>query len=218
MGATARDLAGLAWFVGRLRQDTPGANRWDRPGVEAVLAKWEGRDLRTCLERLRHAADPTAKTPEALNRPWVPEPVGPQPARPPRVDEACHGCNRHLDRCICETAPTLARPVPSATAADHAAQLRAEKQAATADHCSHGVPPSHCVDHRDPPVAVDVPPLPARDARAEALALVHPLARPRDPGEPVDAVPTYHRTVDHGRVRAAMYRFRPGQPLTWRDS
>lgn len=32
---------------------------------------------------------------------------------------------------------------------EHMRSLRAIKAGATANHCSHGVPRDHCVDHRD---------------------------------------------------------------------
>jgi hypothetical protein len=67
---------------------------------------------------------------------------------PPKGDEACQLCGRHLDRCVCETAPQV-RPIPaSERMAERAAELKRIKAGATADHCSHGVKPEHCIEHR----------------------------------------------------------------------
>lgn len=125
MPTTDQDARALAYLVERIRIETNG-NRWDKPGIDAVLAKLVGKSLVPSIERvIRHAADPDAKTPGAILRPFVPAGVAiDTPPQPPRKHEACRVCGRHVERCLCER-PTTRAPQPSTRHAEHAAAARA---------------------------------------------------------------------------------------------
>lgn len=105
MPTTKRDLQALHYLAKRLREETRGAGEWHDPGLWPVLAKLEGHNLAITIERVtRHAADPDARTPAAIERPFVPEAVAPgprQPAKPGR-DECPHHKGEHAGACrIC---------------------------------------------------------------------------------------------------------------------
>lgn len=160
MTTTDRDASALAHLAHELREEVRAkrpAPKWDKPGIDKTTAGWVGKlSLATAVERIQHATDPDAQTPAAMNRPWAPHPTGPGPVMPPKPDEACQECGRHTERCICETAPE-ARPRTRSEAREaRAAELRREKAQAAIDGvgkraplCSHGVPRTHCVDHRN---------------------------------------------------------------------
>lgn len=148
MPTTKRDLAALHYLAQRLRAETYGAGTWHDNGLTTVLDRLEGHNLAiTCERVLRHAADADARTPAAIERPFVPGPPVPEVARPPKPHEACRDCGQHVDRCTCDDGPVV-RPLPRTPAGDHVARLRAIRDDATADHCSHGVDPQTCRDHR----------------------------------------------------------------------
>ena len=89
-GTTERDAQALAYLAERLREETHGAGPWDEAGIWAVIKPLVGRNLAITIEQVtRHAADPEAKTPGAITRPFLPERQGPQPQRPPRRDQEC---------------------------------------------------------------------------------------------------------------------------------
>lgn len=95
MTTTKRDLQALHYLAQRLRADTHGAGPWHDNGLTAVLAKLEGHNLAITIERVtRHAADPEARTPGAIERPFVPEPAKP-PARQPAKAGSPDECRRH---------------------------------------------------------------------------------------------------------------------------
>lgn len=95
MPTTKRDLQALAYLAKRLREETPGAREWQDPGLWAVLAKLEGHNLHLTIERvIRHAADPDARTPAAIERAWIPDAPKAEtryPAKAGGEDE----CRRH---------------------------------------------------------------------------------------------------------------------------
>lgn len=115
MPATERDLEALAYLARRLREETYGAGQWDAQGVHAVFSKLVGRNLAiTCEQVIRNAIDPDAKTPGAVNRPFLPPAPSERPreaARPPKRGEHCLTCGLHLDRCACGEHRT--RPEPA---------------------------------------------------------------------------------------------------------
>ena len=124
MPTTDQDARALAYLVERIRVETNGS-RWDKPGIDAVLAKLVGRSLVASIERvIRHAADPDAKTPGAILRPFVPpaEAIN-TPPQPPRKHESCHVCGRHVDTCLCER-PTTRPSTPTPRYAEHIADAR----------------------------------------------------------------------------------------------
>ena len=90
MTTTKRDLQALAYLAKRLREDTPGAREWQDPGLWPVLAKLEGHNLHLTIERIiRHAADPDARTPAAIERPFVPDAPSPGVRYPAKPEEEC---------------------------------------------------------------------------------------------------------------------------------
>lgn len=125
MPTTKRDLQALAYLAKRLRDDTPGAREWQDPGLWPVLAKLEGHNLHLTIERvIRHAADPDARTPAAIDRPFVPE-VPANPVRYPAKAGDQDECRRHpgehatgcracaADRIAGESGPTVINRTPS---------------------------------------------------------------------------------------------------------
>lgn len=127
MTTTKRDLQALHYLAQRLRADTHGAGPWHDNGLAAVLAKLEGHNLAITIERVtRHAADPEARTPAAIERPFVPEPAKPPTPRPPKPTECCRRCGRamHAPDAVCEQ-PTQRPPQPSPTTTANVARLRA---------------------------------------------------------------------------------------------
>ena len=122
MTITDQDARALAYLARRIRADA-NLSRWDEPGILAALAGSQTWSLAVAAERvIRHAADPTAETPGAIRRPFLPDaPAGTAP-RPPRRDEACPVCNRYRDQCDDpEHRPQPAAPDP----ATHIARIRA---------------------------------------------------------------------------------------------
>ena len=109
MPTTDQDARALTYLARRLRDETHGANRWDDAGTYAVIAGLVGQNLAVTIERvIRHAADPDAKTPGAIRRPFTPP--GPDmtgPPTPPKAHEACRVCGLYSDRCVCDAGPVL---------------------------------------------------------------------------------------------------------------
>ena len=102
MPTTERDAQALAYLARRLREETYGAGRWDDNGTFAVISRLVGQNLATTIERVcRHAADPAARTPGAIERPFVPD----APAHQPRqrdtapVHTRCQVCGRKKGEC-----------------------------------------------------------------------------------------------------------------------
>jgi len=91
MTMNQRDAQALTYLAGRLREETRGASKWDEHGTYTVVARLIGQNLATSIEQVvRHAGDVEAKTPGAIQRPFLPPPAAPDnKARPPRRDEEC---------------------------------------------------------------------------------------------------------------------------------
>ena len=90
MTTNARDVQALTYLAKRLRDETHGANHWDEAGIHAVITKLAGRNLALTIEQVvRHAADVNAKTPGAINRPFLPDPPERSTTQPPRRTEEC---------------------------------------------------------------------------------------------------------------------------------
>lgn len=95
MPVTDADARALTYLARRLRTETYGANDWDEAGVWTIVSGLIGQQLATSIERVaRHAADPTAKTPGAINRPFIPAAPGPQAPRNPEAHKRCSICGK----------------------------------------------------------------------------------------------------------------------------
>jgi hypothetical protein len=85
-----RELQAIAFLALRVRRATNGAGAWDEPGLIANLRKIQNRNLHMTIEHvLRHAADPSAKTPGVILGSFTPDAPKPGPARPPKKAEEC---------------------------------------------------------------------------------------------------------------------------------
>lgn len=90
MTTTEQDARALAHLAYRLREDTHGAGKWDRPGIWSELSRLIGTNLAVACETvIRHASDPTADTPGAIRRGYLPGPPTPPAFRPPKRDDEC---------------------------------------------------------------------------------------------------------------------------------
>ena len=130
MPVTQRDAQALTYLAGRLREETRGARTWDEHGTYAVVSKFIGQNLATTAEAvLRHAGDVEAKTPGAINRPFLPAaPVVDNRARPPKKHEACRRCGGWKNNCACQQerrADDEPQEAPPMTAADAIAAAKA---------------------------------------------------------------------------------------------
>ena len=109
-GVNEQDARALAYLAGRLRTETDGACEWDAPGIWAEVKALLGRNLAITAEQvLRHAGDPTAKTPGAIRRPFTPDLPAAGPWRPPKRDQECRDhAGEHVDSCRMCAADRLA--------------------------------------------------------------------------------------------------------------
>jgi hypothetical protein len=90
MPVTDQDARALTYLACRIRKETHGARAWDEAGTYSVVAELIGHSLATTTERvIRHAADPEAKTPGAIKRPFVPAAAEPGPRFPAKPGEDC---------------------------------------------------------------------------------------------------------------------------------
>lgn len=90
MTTTEQDARALAHLAYRLREDTHGAGKWDRPGIWAEVSRLIGTNLAVACETVvRNSADPAADTPGAIRRGYLPGPPAPPIARPPKRDDEC---------------------------------------------------------------------------------------------------------------------------------
>lgn len=116
MPVTEHDARALAHLAARLREETFGANRWDQPGIWAEVRALIGQNLAVTIERVaRHAADPDAKTPGAIRRPFTPGP--PEPTREldvAPVGSRCTVCGEQEFRCasLWSGEHPFTRPIP----------------------------------------------------------------------------------------------------------
>ena len=86
---------------------------------------------------------------ELVGQGWQMSPRIESRPQPPRGDEVCHECQRHTERCVCDSAPMVRPRTRAERQAEHAAELKRIKAAATAGFCSHGVAPDHCHETHD---------------------------------------------------------------------
>lgn len=132
MTTNEQDARALAYLAARIRNETYGANKWDEPGIWVECKALIGQHLITAIERVtRHAADPDAKTPGAIRRPFLPQTTAHTPKQhPPKRDAECEhhpgqwatscgGCAS--DRATSTPAPTHRQPTDP-PAAWHAAR------------------------------------------------------------------------------------------------
>lgn len=148
MPVTEQDARALAHLAMRIRRETPGANTWDEHGTNAVMGKLVGRDLATTAERVViHAADPEAKTPGAVMRPFKPKREESTTRVPPRREQECR---RHpgewSDACrICSAPKPRDADEPTPEPASNALALaRAQLATTRANLCGHGTPTRNC--------------------------------------------------------------------------
>lgn len=101
MPTTKRDLQALQYLAKRLRDETHGAGEWHDAGLWTVLARMEGHNLAVTIERIVHnAADPDARTPGAIERPYTPGPPAPVVERVPYDKHGCCSvCSLPEDKC-----------------------------------------------------------------------------------------------------------------------
>lgn len=86
---------------------------------------------------------------------WQMSPDRESRPRPPRPQDACRTCGRHVDRCDCKGGPTRRPLKPNSNGVAH---LRALRDEATAELCSHGMPRTNCLAHPGEPQAVKTEP------------------------------------------------------------
>lgn len=90
MTTTDQDARALTYLACRIRKETHGCREWDDAGTYAVIAELVGQSLAQTVERVtRHAADPEAKTPGAIKRPFVPAAVDAGPRFPAKAGNDC---------------------------------------------------------------------------------------------------------------------------------
>ena len=90
MTTNEQDLRALAYLAKRLRSEGHGAAKWDDAGLWSVLKKLEGHNLAMTIERVtRHAADIKARTPAAIERPFVPDTPKAEVRYPPKATDEC---------------------------------------------------------------------------------------------------------------------------------
>lgn len=156
MPTTDQDARALTYLAKRLREETYGANTWDEAGIYAVIKQLIGRNLPTTVEQIaRHASDAEAKTPGAINRPFLPEPPKAGPNYPPKREQecahhpgqwatSCHGCQ--ADKLAGETRPAQPADPRRPDGSEHLKQARA--QLAALRLCTHGIDPTRgkCAD------------------------------------------------------------------------
>lgn len=133
MPFTERDAQAATYLMRRLREETKGAAAWDEQGTYVIACERKGHHLLTTLEHLlRTAADPTARTPGALRRPFTPPSAAPVTDRHrPRCPVDGHA-SYYADNCgACRTDITLKTP-PSTGAIPRGDDSKAAAAAAKA--------------------------------------------------------------------------------------
>ena len=74
MPMSDQDARALTYLARRLRQETHGARDWDEAGTWTYVSKLIGSNVPLAVERVtRHAADKDARTPAAIDRPFIPD-------------------------------------------------------------------------------------------------------------------------------------------------
>lgn len=127
MTTTEQDLRALAYLAQRLRTETHGAKKWDDAGLWPVLKRLEGHNLALTVERVtRHAQDPEARTPAAIERPFIPD--APRagvkfPMKAGDPDECRTHRGQHRDHCSgCAADQKAADDMPAGFATTTSAQ------------------------------------------------------------------------------------------------
>lgn len=122
MPTNDQDARALTYLARRLRTETQGAGQWDEAGTWTYVSKLIGANLAIAVERVtRHAADKEARTPAAIERPFVPDAQA-APSRPEPVPV-------HLRCRVCD------KPNHAHTSRDHNFEQRADlKRAPDAIH------------------------------------------------------------------------------------
>lgn len=131
-----------------------GAPRWDRQGTYAAIGKVRSRSLASVIIAVVQAAeDAHAETPGVIptDGPHWRQPIpGDRPAAtPPKREEACVTCGRHLTGCICGEQRTKP-PERSHRHADHVAAARAALTDARGRLCVHGATVCHDCERTRP--------------------------------------------------------------------
>lgn len=141
MTTNDQDARALTYLARRIRKETHGCREWDDAGTYAVIAELIGQNLAITIERVtRHAADPEAKTPGAIRRPFTPEAPRPGhrfPAKagqdcrihPGEWADTCRACA--ADRLVGDHTPERPEP-PASDTTTHVARLRALARGETA--------------------------------------------------------------------------------------
>ena len=101
MPTNDQDARALTYLACRIRKETKGAREWDEAGTHAVIAELVGHNLAMTVERVtRHAADPEAKTPGAIRRPFVPDAPKSETRFPAKAGDDCRTHpGEHADNC-----------------------------------------------------------------------------------------------------------------------
>lgn len=133
---------------------------WDARGIVHALGEAKTADpLNAALAAVRWTANPELRTPGGMGKQgehWTERVVTGTP-RPLRPAEACRNCGqaKHPPHAECDARV----PVRTADVSEPVARLRALRDEATDDCCSHGVKTVNCLEHRaattEPPA--DVP-------------------------------------------------------------
>lgn len=114
-GTTDQDARALTHLARRLRTETHGAGEWDEAGIYAVVAELIGQNLEiTCERVLRHAADPEARTPGAIRRPFTPPAASEKTPTKRGNPKPGEGCPSHPGYWAdtCDTSGPCAAPAP----------------------------------------------------------------------------------------------------------
>lgn len=105
---TPEQATALARFIHTVRPE------WDEPGIFSALGHAKQADpLNAAMAAIRWTASPDTKTPGGMGRQgphWTETVAAPTSPRPPKPDEACHFCGRHVDACLGDGHVTTTRP------------------------------------------------------------------------------------------------------------
>jgi hypothetical protein len=147
MPTNDRDIQALTYLATRLRTETMGAGEWDQAGTHAVISRFKSHNLAVTIERVtRHAADTEARTPGAMERPFVPAP----PVAGPRTNAKAGDpdeCRRHVGEhvgtcrpCAVDHIPHPEDPADGHTEAGRALleEIRKRRSGAQADSTPEG--------------------------------------------------------------------------------
>jgi hypothetical protein len=138
MPTNDRDVQALTYLAARIRTETYGACDWDHAGINAVISRFKGHDLAVTIERVtRHAADPEARTPGAMERSFTP--AAPVPSRRHPVKAGVDECRLHVGEvagacrlCVVDHIPHPEDPTPGDDTEGVAllSEIRARREAA----------------------------------------------------------------------------------------